>query len=378
MKSGASESKTTSNVVQQIVGTSLRSLRITKGLRAYNRYAVFADRRLDKEDLFPQSLNELRSMIYTFSIINNDLRAFVPAPFLNTLSSKALSLGKAIGDYNAVKNTVLQVATKGGLAGIGERAIRRVGGRMSGQLLRNVVPNGSNVFSRAIFRGVRSTVGANLTIEMDRLLKGSPKNADTAVLTANFAKFAKAGQVNGEMVGLYIKQMLELSTPVDSGALFDSITMRKGRGGEGGSDYIIKVGNVQPMPDPRVPYPWVVEFGINEGFNKGTAKFDLLFPIPRRFLFLKNVTGPRPPGDNFYNGRYDGDNRSPYQRSSKNYGKGAMMRTALYKTVMEAKKYTSYDIGLPKYKSNPWKELVWDAAEQGINGYSTRSGPTPF
>lgn len=378
MKAGVGSSKTTSRVIQEMVGTSLRSFRITKGLRAYNRYAVFADRKLSDGNAFPQTLNELRSMVYTFSVINNDLRAFVPSSFLNNLNKKALSIGKTVGDYNAIKNSLLRVASQGGLAGVGERAIRRVGGKATGRLLSSVIPTGDTVFTRAIFRGVRSVAGANLTIEMDRFLKGAPKNADTAVFTAKFAKFAKAGQVNGEIVAHYIKGMVELSTPVDSGSLYDSITLRRGRGGEKGADYIVKVGNVQPMPDPRVPYPWVVEFGINNGFNKGTAKFDLLFPIPKRFLFLKNVTGPRPPGDNYYGGRYDRDNRSPYQRSEKNFGKGAMMRTALYKTVMEAKKYKSYDVGISKYKTNPWKEIVWDRAEDGINGYSTRSGKTPF
>lgn len=383
MKTGQG-SKTASRVQQQIKSASLRSFRVTETLRRLNRYSVFADRQISEVG-FPEDLNELRSYVYTFSVINNDLRAFVPSSFLNSMSHRALVVGRTIGDYNAVKNTMLRLAGEGNVAGIGERAVRRVGGRLSGKLLNGVIPSGDSVFTRALFRGVRSVAGANLTIEMDRYLKkAKAENRDVAILSANFSRLAKRGEVNAEVVAKYIHDQVYAATPVDSGSLIESLYMRKGRKNKNAKktppDYIVGIGNVKPMPDPRVPYPWVVEFGINKGYGRhNEPQVDLYFPIPRRFQFLQRVTGPRPEGDNFFGGYYNNDNRHPYQRSEKNFGKGAMVRHALMNVLKEGRKRKTYNTGIPKYKTNPFKELVWDQAESGINGgYSTRSGPTPF
>lgn len=372
---------TTSRVVQNLKGTSLRSFRVTDTLRRLNRYSVFSDKKINEVG-FPSDLNELRSYIYTFSVINNDLRAFVPAPFLNNLSRKALSVGKTIGDFNAVQNTLLRVVDQKGMAGIGERALRRVGGKLSGKLLSTVIPSGGDVFSRAMFRGIRSAAGANLTIEMDRYLKKAKgQNSDVAMLSADFSRLIKRGEVNAEVVSNYIYKQVEAATPVDSGALIDTLYMRKGRKSKNAvktpPDYIVGIGNVNPMPDPNVPYPWVIEFGINKGYGYHyNPQVDLYFPIPRRFKFLQSVTGPRPAGDNFYGGFYNNDNRSPYDRSDKNRGKGAMVRTALMSVLQEGRKRKTYNTGIPKYKTNPFKEVVWDQATKNMN--STRNYDTPF
>lgn len=364
-------SRTKARVVQELKGISLRSFRLTDTLRKANRYAVFSDKKMNEVG-FPNDLNELRSYIYTFSVINNDLRAFVPSSFVNDLNRRSLRLGKALGDYNAIKNTLTREARKGGLAGIGERAVRRVGGKLSGKLLNNVIPAGTDVFSRAAFRGVRSAAGANLTIEMDRLLKGSKPGTVSTAMAADFSRLAKKGELNAEVVAEYVRQKVAENTPVESGALFNTLRVRKGRKGTSVKkttpDYHVKIGNVQPMPDPRVPYPWVVEFGINKGFNKGTMDLDANFPIPNRFRFLERVTGPRPKGDTFYGGFYNQDNRGPFERAPKNYGKGAMVRRALQWIVEDSGRVKTFTVGLPKYRTNPFKELVWNQAQTGILG----------
>ena len=200
-------------------------------------------------------------------------------------------------------------------------------------------------------------------------------------MSADFSRLIKRGEVNAEVVAKYIYQMVYKMTPVDSGALIESLYIRKARRKktsegeyvdlESGADYHVGIGNVKPMPDPRVPYPWVIEFGINNGYGyHKKADVDLYFPIPKRFRFLKRVTGPRPPGDTFYGGFYNNDNRNPYQRSAKNHNKGAMVRTALMEILKQGRKRQTYNTGIPKYKTNPFKEIVWDQANKGWDGTS--------
>ena len=48
------------------------------------------------------------------------------------------------------------------------------------------------------------------------------------------------------------------------------------------------------MPDPRVPYPHIVEFGINAGFEKDFAPhIKARFPTPARFNYLRSVSGSK-------------------------------------------------------------------------------------
>lgn len=369
-------------VVQNLQGASLRSFRITDTARRMNRYAVFADKKLQDVG-FPSDVNELRSYLYTFSIFTQDINSLVPISFLNKVNRFGLRIAKLTGDYNAVRNTILQKNKELDVAGIGERAVRRVGGRVTGKVLKTIPP-GKDPISNALFRAVRSTAGANITIEMDKFIKSSRTPAASVIMAANFTKLMKKGEFTSEVLANYIMQKLKEKTPVDSGRLYQSIKMRKGRADSKSSIpyHLVEIGNIKPMPDPKVPYPWVVEFGINRGYGVHKyAAIDQVFPIPLRFRFLQKVTGPRPEGDEYFQGSYDNDNRSPYTRSAGNKGKGAMMRTALWEIIEDANRF-NFKVGIPKYKTNPFKEIVWDKAQDIVkknpSRVSTREYDLPF
>ena len=68
-------------VVQKIVGRSRRSLRMTKTARAGQRYLIFAEKDSNSELEFPESVNDLRSYIYTYSVISNDVTNIVPVSY---------------------------------------------------------------------------------------------------------------------------------------------------------------------------------------------------------------------------------------------------------------------------------------------------------
>jgi len=372
-------------VQQSLKGASLRSFRITDTLRRANRYAVYSDRKINEVGL-PGDVNELRSFLYTFSIISNDTRALLPNNFLDSLNRTNLRLGKAVGDFNAIRNTLTGKSRDFDVAGIGERAVRRVGGRISGRLMNTIIPSGNDVFSRSVFRSIRSVAGANLTIEMDRFIKGqNGKETASSKLAADFSGLVEMGENASLQVAEYIRLKVQENTPIDTGALLKSLKLRKGR--KGGNtkrhtpDYTVSIGNVKPMPDPKVPYPWIVEFGINEGYGKTKIPFESVFPTPLKFRFLSSVSGPTPE-DNTYYDDYSEDNRSPYDRGPGNWGKGAMVRTALWKIVKDANKYKTFSVGIPKYKTNPMKEIVWDVAQKKVDEYerskSMRNWGVPF
>ena len=365
-------SKSKGKVKQRLIGRSRRSMRMTKTARAGQRYLIFAEKADNTGLEFPQSVNDLRSYIYTYSIISNDVTNLVPSKALRSINSMNLRLGRAVGDYNAIKNTILGVSSEAEVSGIGRRFLRRAGGRVTGAAMR-VVPSGNTVFSRAAFRGIRSVAGANLTMFTDNMMNSlKPGEASSRLVTDRaFRKMAKLGQLNVDYLSDYLERKLRENTPVASGALMESIQNRKGRGygkdlsgGSNAAQKIVKIGNVPNMPDPRVPYPWVVEFGINKGFDKGTQTLNTrLGGIPKRFKFLANVTGPRPEGDTFFGGFYNNDNRGPYDRSAKNHGQGAMVRRALNK-VLDDFGRGSRGAAMVTQRRWPTFDEVW---EQGKN-----------
>ena len=73
-------------VVKKIVGRSRRSLRMTKTARAGQRYLIFAEKDSNSELEFPESVNDLRSYIYTYSVISNDVANIVPSKTLRKLT----------------------------------------------------------------------------------------------------------------------------------------------------------------------------------------------------------------------------------------------------------------------------------------------------
>jgi hypothetical protein len=360
-------------VVQGLKGRSLRSFRLTATHRKLNRYAVYSDRKLNEVGI--RDLNDVRSFIYNFSIISQDINSFVPGSFMSKLNSQSLKLGRLLGDYNAIKNSVLGLADDREVANIGERVVRRVGGKVTGRVMR-AIPGGNDVFSRAAFRGIRSAVGSNVTIEMDRFIKNMRPNSVSTQMIADLSTLHMVGEEASRYLGEYAMTKLQEKTPVKSGALMQSINMRKVRSNSKKDlgEYYVGIGAVKDMPDPRVPYPWIVEFGINEGYNKKTKYMDTVLPIPKRFHFLQSVSGPVP--NNEYITDYSQDNRGPFDRSKRNQGTGAMMRRTIFGILRDAKSFPHImSAGVGKYRTNPFKEIVW---QKGQNAGSMRSWDLPF
>ena len=343
-------------IKQAVVGRSLRSFRLTKTHRAMNRYLIYTDSEINQFEL-PRDLNDTRNFVYTLSLALEDAQSILPLPVFGKLNRYNLAFGRAIGDFNALKNTLEKKTDKFKVAGVGERAIRRAGGKVAGKVI-GVIPAGHSFFGNVGSRSVRSVVGANATITLDRMVKKLRPGAVSTRMIANFDRMNMQSEDRAEALAQYIFQKIGEKTPRDSDRLINSLTMRKTRSNSSRDtgDYMIKIGNVKPMPDPNVPYPWVVEFGINKGFNKETAFMDSLLPIPSRFQFLRSVTGPRPDGDTFFGGFYNNDNRGPFDRSKKNTNKGAMVRRALYEIYHETPKYNVETFLGGKFRTNPFKE----------------------
>jgi len=344
-------------VKQQIIGRSLRSFRLTKTHRAMNRYLIYTDSEINNYGL-PRDLNDTRNFIYTLSVALEDAQSVLPLPVLGKLNRYNLALGRAIGDFNALKNTIEKNTDRFQVAGIGERAVRRAGGKVAGKVI-GVIPSGTTFFGNVGSRSLRSVVGANATITLDRMVKKLRPGTVSTRMIANFDRMNMQAENRAEYLAEYIFQKIGEKTPRDSDRLINSLAMRKTRSNskKDTGDYYIKIGNVKPMPDPNVPYPWVVEFGINKGFNKETGFMDALLPIPRRFQFLRSVTGPRPEGDTYFGGFYNNDGRGPFDRSKKNTNKGAMVRRALYEIYHEAPKYNMSATLGGKFRTNPFKDI---------------------
>ena len=359
---------------QKLIGRSRRSMRMTKTARAGQRYLVFAEKDSNSELEFPASVNDLRSYIYTYSVISNDVTNLVPSKTLRKINAANLRVGRAVGDYNAAKNTIQGITKQADVAGVGQRFLRRAGGRLTGSAMR-IIPSGSDVFSRAAFRGMRSVAGANLTMFTDNMMsKLKPGETSSKLVTDRaLRKLARNGELNVDFFAHYIERKLREKTPIQSGALIESITNRKGRGygkdlqgGSKAAQRIVSIGGIPNMPDPRVPYPWVIEFGINKGFNRGTQHLDVQLggKVPKRFQFLENVTGPRPEGDNYFGGFYNNDNRTPdSKRRGSNKQKGAMMRKALNAVIDDFKRSSYGRVGVGQKRFLTFEE-VWRQGEK--------------
>ena len=125
-------------VKQQIIGRSLRSFRLTKTHRAMNRYLIYTDAEINNYGL-PRDLNDTRNFIYTLSVALEDAQSVLPLPVLGKLNRYNLALGRAIGDFNALKNTIEKNTDRFQVAGVGERAVRRAGGKVAGKVI-GVIP----------------------------------------------------------------------------------------------------------------------------------------------------------------------------------------------------------------------------------------------
>jgi len=336
------------NVAQQIKGRSLRSFRFTKTYRAANRYLIYSDEKLNKYG-FPKNLNDTRAYIYTLSVALQDAQAIIPAPIFSKINNVNLKVGRTIGDFNAIRNSLVGNVDNGEVAGIGERFIRRFGGRQIGKGMR-VIPSGDTYFGNAVARSFRSVLGANATIELDRFIKSMKPDTVAAQMVADIPKVAKKGQLKLPYFLKIMHESLKQKTPVDTGALFQSIyAVRKGDNDDKHIDYLeVGIGNVSPMPDPRVPYPHIVEFGINAGFEKDLAPhIKARFPTPARFNYLRSVSGPVP--DAKYYTDYSQDNRGPFEKfnktkRTKNVGKGAMVRRTANYLVNLGNKTPNFDV----------------------------------
>ena len=320
-------------VEQKIIGRSLRSLRTTKTMRAANRWTVFTDGGSQIRKI--RDANDLRSYIYSLSVFSQDVQSLIPSKGLRKLNNLNLKTGRILGDINAINNSISGYVGKYDVGSVGERFVRRAGGRIAGKAM-GVIPQGQNAFSRLLTRSARSVVGANVTIEIDKRMRKLRPGTVATQARIELEKVAGAGNFTMAIAGEAIKMAIGEYTPVDTAALINSLYSKEFNYGNKGNPLIgfeIGIGGVDDMPDPRVPYPHIVEFGINKGFNQGTQHYDILLPIPARFQYLRAVSGPTV--NNQFHKDYKTDNRGPYFRSTKNRGKGAMVRTGIAKAIRQ-------------------------------------------
>lgn len=374
-------------VYQNMKGRSLRSFRQTKTMRAANRYLVFTDQDFNRYD-FPQDLNDARSYIYTLSVALQDAQAIIPSPIWNKINRYNLKLGRTIGDFNALKNTLTREVDNGEVAGVGERFLRRTGGRLVGKGLR-VIPKGETYFGNNVARTFRSVVGANATIMMDQMIRSLKPDTVAGQMIADIPEVYKKASLDAPYFLKIMHEQLKQKTPIDTGSLFKAIYKKQEKDPNEKKSFYLEVGiDVENMdlPDPRVPYPHIVEFGINSGFEKDLRPdIKALFPTPGVANYLRSVSGPVQNAK--YYKDYKQDNRGPFesfnnQPRRKNIGKGAMVRRTGYELVKESIRKPHFTVnppsGAPSHVEKNWRQAKQNIENWMSGTYSTRQGPTPF
>lgn len=369
------------NVVQGMKGRSLRSFRQTKTYRAANRYLVFTDEKINKYE-FPKDLNDARSYIYTLSVALQDAQAMVPAPIWNKVNRYNLMVGRSIGDFNAIRNSLTGLVNNEEVAGVGERFLRRAGGRLTGRVLR-VIPKGETYFGNNIARTFRSVIGANSTIIMDKMIKSMRPDTVAGQLIADIPSVYKGARLGAPYFLKIMHEMIKAKTPIDTGALYKAIYAKQEKDPNEKESFYLEVGiDVENMdlPDNNVPYPHIVEFGINKGFEKDLRPdIKALFPTLSWANYLRSVSGPVP-NPKYYKD-YKQDNRGPFekfnnQKRTKNIGKGAMVRRTGYELVKESMRKPHFTVTPPKGAPSH-VEKAWKDAKKNMEGW-TGTGKVPF
>jgi len=293
---------------------SLRSFKsVTDGFAGKGRYNFQAIK----------NHKDLRTFFYEYSLFIGDLSSIPGVPNFNTANKIRhlfLKSGRIMGDVNSLMGTAQKLADgfqMSDLETAGERAFRRVGGRMTGKVMMKVP--GTNPLSRA----ARSGIGANLQKEFDGFTKKAFRStglaAKPAVRVYGKMKVASIYDHSGvhkilELVTEDIARQAYIYTPVKTGRLRSTLEPSfqdtKVKGGH------IRRGRVSI--GKGLDYAAKIEYGSGTGFDVGVGIVkQRYFPdTPKAVLHLR---------------------ASRENRRAVTNGKGAMLRRGAAKAASRLK-----------------------------------------
>ena len=325
--------------VRQRLNVSRRTLRRLQQISDYKGDPVFqtSSQRYRFQNKF-DSLAGIRSFIYESSVFIGD----VGGVFANTkpfrrARGNMLKFGKVLGDVNAGLGTVKRAMDMEATNTIGERFVRRVGGRAIGKILQ-AMPK-SNVGSAVATRAARSVVGANLQREFDRLVRTQVRGQTfESQLVMNLQKAAKGLPIENALDTIVMLSIVSVKkfTPVWTGALKSTLKGSvTGKGADGLPQAVIEIGD--GLEKNYAPY---IEYGLGSGFNVGAQYLEKYFPTPEVFQALRSSSRDR--------------------RAVKSSRNGAMMRRGMLDMV----KKSGFDKKDVMFGNKSWERILSENARK--------------
>ena len=243
-----------------------------------------------------KNLKDLRTFFYEYSLFIGDLASIPGMPNFKTANNIRhffLKSARIMGDVNSLMGTAQKLADgfqMSDLETAGERAFRRVGGRMTGKAMMTIP--GTNPLARA----ARSGIGANLQKGFDGYTKKlfrqtglSSKPAVRVYGKTNVASLYDHSAVHKilELFTEDVARQAYMFTPVKTGklrsTLYPSFHDTKVKGG------FIRRGRVSI--GEGTDYGMKVEFGSGAGFDVGVGAIKArYFPeTPKSVQYLRSA-----------------------------------------------------------------------------------------
>jgi len=247
-----------------------------------------------------KNLKDLRTFFYEYSLFIGDLSSIPGMPNFSTANNIRhlfLKSARIMGDVNSLMGTAQKLADgfqMSDLETAGERAFRRVGGRMTGKVMMKVP--GTNPLSRA----ARSGIGANLQKGFDGFTKKAFRSTGLASKPAvrvygktNVASLYDHSSVHKilELFTEDVARQAYMYTPVKTGklrsTLYPSFHDTKVKGG------FIRRGKVSI--GEGTDYGMKIEFGSGSGFDVGVGAVKArYFPVtPQSVQYLRSANENR-------------------------------------------------------------------------------------
>lgn len=288
-----------------------------------------------------KNLKDLRTFFYEYSLFIGDLASIPGVPNFNTANKMRhffLKSARIMGDANSLMGTAQKLADgfqMSDLETAGERAFRRVGGRMTGKAMMTIP--GTNPLSRA----ARSGIGANLQKGFDgytkKLFRQTGLSSKPAVRVYGKMRVASIYDHSSvhkmlELVTEDVARQAYIFTPVKTGKLrstlrpyFRDIKVKGGYLRTG----VVAIGK-------GLDYAAKIEYGSGAGFDVGVGAIKArYFPeTPKSVQYLRSAK----------------ENR----RAVTN-GKGAMLRRGAAKAAARFK-----SAGLGKAKTHNIEKTIQD------------------
>lgn len=233
-------------------------------------------------------ISKLRSSLYTFSVAAGDITSLVPGKFMPNIRNNSLTLARALGDINAINKTFQRLSGGPAVGAVGERFFRRMTGRASGSIVRQIP--GDNPASRLL----RSKMGAEFQRQQNKLFKQGGRAVQVTGKGKIFA--AQGNKYLGDRYEEFLFKFatdfatqVQKYTPIDTGALIKSIQVSNRNISNSENEIAVTMG------DETAYYAPAVEYGRGGGYTPTIGGLSAkVAPPPASGTRLKNYKGFQP------------------------------------------------------------------------------------